>query len=178
MTVDGARVICVDESGIVAGGRRPYGYATRGERCEEYAPYRKGRRTSLIGYIGMGRGKVVAREGSVNADVFESFVREHLVPDLLPGDLVVWDNHAIHKRPVLREMIEACGAELVPQPRYSPDMNTAEPMWGKIKHIVKRLRADTKSALHAALAAGVDLLTLEDSEGWLRLCGYTLNPTT
>jgi len=176
-TVDGARVVCVDESGIVAGRRLAYGYAPRGERCEEHAPYRKGRRTSLLGWIGLGRGKVVAVEGSVNGELFERFVREHLAPRLRKGDLVVWDNHSVHRRPVLRELIEARGAALVRQPRYSPEFNASEEMWSKVKHSVKRACADTQAALVAALGAAVGELSWEDAAGWLRHCGYRLPAT-
>lgn len=176
-TVDGARVVCVDESGIVAGARLAYGYAPRGARCEEHAPYRRGRRTSLLGWIGLGRGGVVAVEGSVGGDLFERFVREYLTPHLRKGDLVVWDNHSIHKRPVLRELIEARGATLVRQPRYSPEFNTSEPMWSKVKHSVKRACADTQGALLDALDTAVGELRWEDSAGWLRHCGYRLSPT-
>ena len=176
-TVDGARVVCVDESGIVIGARVAYGSAPRGERCVEHAPYRKGKRTNLLGWIGLGRGKVVAVQGYVDGDVFEMFVREHLAPSLKTGDIVVWDNHSIHKRPVLREMIEARGASLVPQPRYSPEFNTSEPMWSKVKHGAKRARSETQAALFEALGAAVGTLTWEDSAGWLRYCGYTISPT-
>ena len=132
-TVDGARVVCVDESGIVAGGRVAYGYAPRGQRCATtdgggaHAPYRRGRRTSLLGWVGLGRGGVVAVEGSVNCDLFERFVRDHLAPKLQEGDIVVWGNHSVHKRPKLRALIEARGAALVWQPRYSPEFNAVEP---------------------------------------------------
>lgn len=153
-----------------------YGYAPRGERCEEHAPYRKGRRTSLIGWVGLGRGGVVAVEGSVGGDAFERFVRDHLAPRLQLGDIVVWDNHSVHKRPALREMIRARGAELVWQPRYSPEFNAAEPLWSKTKHLVRRARADTAAALSEALAAAVAALTWEDSAGWLRHCGYRVSP--
>jgi len=170
-------VLCVDESGIVAGGRVAYGYAPRGERCEEHAPYRKGRRTSLMGWIGLGRGKLVAVEGSVGGDLFERFVRDHLAPRLEPGDIVVWDNHSIHRRPVLRAMIEARGASLVPQPRYSPEFNASEELWSKVKHLVRRARADTASALTEALESAVAVLTWEDSAGWLRHAGYHVDPT-
>lgn len=169
--------MCVDESGIVAGGRVAYGYAPRGERCEEHAPYRRGRRTSLLGWVGLGRGGVVAVEGSVGADLFERFVRDHLAPRLRKGDLVVWDNHSVHKRPALREMIRARGADLVWQPRYSPEFNASEEMWSKVKHLVRRARADTASALTAALSAAVGALTWEDSAGWLRHAGYQVSPT-
>lgn len=175
-SVDGARVVCVDESGIVAGGRVGYGYGPRGERCEEHAPYRKGRRTSLLGWIGLGRGKLVAIEDSVDGDLFERFVRDHLAPRLDAGDIVVWDNHSIHRRPVLRALIEARGASLVPQPRYSPEFNASEEMWSKVKHHVRRARADTTEALTDALRSAVAALTWEDSSGWLRHAGYRISP--
>jgi transposase len=154
-----------------------YGYAPRGERCEEHAPYRKGRRTSLLGWIGLGRGGVVVVEGSVDGDVFERFVRDHLAPKLSEGDVVVWDNHSVHKRPELRRLIESRGAELVWQPRYSPEFNASEEMWSKVKHLVRRARADTGSALAEALGAAVGTLTWGDSVGWLRHSGYRLTPT-
>ena len=166
-------MVCVDESGIVAGSRVAYGYATRGERCEEHAPYRKGRRTSLLGWVGLGRGGVVAVEGG---DVFERFVRDHLAPRLERGVIVVWDNHSVHKRPELRALIEARGAGLVWQPRYSPEFNAVEELWSKVKHLVRRSRADTAAALTEALRSAVDALTHEDSLGWLRHAGYRISP--
>ncbi len=88
-----------------------------------------------------------------------------------------WDNHSVHKRPELRALIEARGAALVWQPRYSPEFNAVEEMWSKVKHLVKRARADTAAALTEALAAAVAALTWEDSFGWLRHAGYRISPT-
>ena len=167
--------MCVDESGIVAGGRVRYGYAPRGERCEEHAPYRRGRRTNLIGWLGLGRGGVVAVGGRVDGALFARFVREHLAPSLAPGDVVVWDNHSIHRGAEPRRLIEARGARLAPQPRYSPEFNACEQMWSKVKHEVRRARADTGSALESALRSSVTGLRWEDSAGWLRHAGYRLS---
>ena len=174
-TVDGDRVVCVDESGLVAGGRVGYGYAPRGERCEEHAPYRRGRRTNLLGWLGLGRGGVVAFDGRVNGAFFERFVREHLAPSLVPGDVVVWDNHSIHRGAEIRRLIEAQGARLAPQPRYSPEFNACEEMWSKVKHEVRRARADTQGALESALSVSVTGLRRADSAGWLRHAGYRLS---
>lgn len=83
----------------------------------------------------------------------------------------------MHKRPELRALIEARGAELVWQPRYSPEFNAVEELWSKVKHLVRRARADTAAALREALAAAVAALTCEDAEGWLRHAGYRISPT-
>ena len=104
-------------------------------------------------------------------------MRDHLCPNLRKGDVVIWDNYSVHKRPELRALIEARGAELVWQPRYSPEFNAVEEMWSKVKHLVKRARADTQATLIEALAAAVAALTWEDSEGWLCHAGYQPSPT-
>ena len=184
---DGSRVVCVDESGVLAGMRAAYGYAPRGERCVEHAPYRKGRRTSLIGWVRAAQrvepgepgghekcGKVVGVEGSVDGALFTAFVRDHLAPYLRSGDVVVWDNHAIHKGEEVRCLIEAQGASLHPQPRYSPEVNGAEPLWSKVKGTVRRARADTPEALDAALRSAVSSVTASDVAGWMRHCGYRI----
>ncbi len=90
------RLVFVDESGVVRGMRAVYGYAPRGERCVETAPFRVGKRLNLLGWMRQDSGGVTGVEGSVNAEVFERFVAESLVPSLKPGDVVIWDNARIH----------------------------------------------------------------------------------
>ncbi|MCC5611818.1 transposase [Nostoc sp. CHAB 5834] len=49
--------------------------------------------------------------------------RQGLLPELTAGDVVVMDKLSSHKRPRVREMIEAVGASLLYLPPYSPDFN-------------------------------------------------------
>lgn len=174
--LDGSRLVFVDESGVVQGMRLGYGYAPRGQRCAENAPYRKGRRTSLLGWMGATCGEVVPVEGSVTAAVFEAFVCGSLAPCLEPGDVVIWDNARIHSAEAVR-LVEASGARVLPLPRYSPEYNAIEHFWSKVKHFVRRARADTTDALTTALAAAVALVTPGNARAWIRHCGYCLpNP--
>ncbi len=154
--------------------RRAYGYAPRGEPCIDVAPYRIGRRTSLIGWIGAEAGQVVGVEGTVNRAVFERFVVEELAPSLQAGDVVVWDNHVIHKGSRARAAIEARGARVLFQPRYSPDTNAIEMLWSKVKTRVRRARADTSEALHAALDEACAAVSEQDLRGWI---GHVLRLT-
>jgi len=168
-----SRLVFVDESGVVQGLRARYGYAPLGEPCVEAAPYRKGRRTSLIGYVGMSSGAVTAMAGTVTRAEFERFVVDDLAPSLVPGAVVSAvdqrrrDNHTIHKSAAVREAIEACGAVLLAQPRYSPDLNAVEMLWSKIKHLVRRARADTAEALDEALRAACAAVSEADLRGWI-----------
>ena len=59
--LDAARLVFVDESGIVRGMRLAYGYAPRGARCIENAPFRVGKRRSLIGWMPMGVKSYISR---------------------------------------------------------------------------------------------------------------------
>jgi transposase len=175
-SLDPSRLIFVDESGIRQGMRTAYGYAPRGERCSEAAPFRVGRRLGLIGWIGLRGGSVVPLEGSVTAGVFERFVAHYLVPSLQAGDIVIWDNARVHSKEAVR-LVEQAGATVLAQPRYSPEVNAAEPLWSKVKGYVGRALADTAEALEAALGEAVATVRESDVRGWLQHCGYACQPT-
>jgi len=162
-----ARLVFVDESGVWPGMRSGYGYARRGRPCVEHAPYRKGRRLSLIGWVAPGAGAVVGVEGSVDRATFERFVVEHLAPCLEVGDVVVWDNHSIHKGAGARAAVEARGARLLAQPRYSPECNAVELLWSKLKRLVRGAGADTAGGLHEAVRAACGAVREQDMTGWV-----------
>lgn len=170
-TLDAARLVFVDASGLVRGMRLTYGYAPRGDRCVENAPFRVGNRHSLIGWMTSDGGEIVHLEGNVAASVFERFVRVHLVPSLEMGGLVLWDNTRIHGRGAVR-LIEEAGARVWPLPRYSPEYNAIELMWSKLKHYVRRLRADTTEALMEALKRAAACLCVTNARAWIEHCGY------
>jgi transposase len=169
------RLVFVDESGIEVGARSAYGYAPRGERCVEVAPFRVGRRVNLLGWMAATCGGIRTYEGSVKADVFEAFVAESLVPCLEPGDVVVWDNARIHSSAAVA-LVEAVGARVLPQPPYSPDLNAIEMLWSKVKTLVRQKLADGRDSLLDGLSEAVSALTPADAANWIRHCGYTFQP--
>ncbi len=54
-----------------------------------------------------------------------------IIPEPVPGDVVVMDNLSSHKRPRLRQMVEAAGAQLRYVPPYSSDFNPIENAFAK-----------------------------------------------
>lgn len=172
------RVFCVDESGIAIGERLRYGYARRGQPCVETAPYRIGRRTNLVGFVcSDGSGSVTAVEGhAICRRIFAHVMREALLPELRTGDVVVWDNHTIHKETTLIGEIEAAGATVVWLPRYSPDMNPAEWLWSSLKRKVRRACADSADALRWALGEAVGAVEQAHVAGWVRHGGFRAQP--
>lgn len=168
-------LVFVDESGIEIGARSAYGFAPRGVRCVEVAPFRAGRRINLLGWMTATCGSVRAHEGAVKAPTFEAFVAESLVPCLERGDVVIWDNARIHS-PAAVELVESAGARVLAQPPYSPDLNAIEMLWSKVKALVRQKLADGREALLDALGSAVGAVTSSDASGWIRHCGYAFQP--
>jgi transposase len=72
-------------------------------------------------------------DGPMIGEVFRAYVKQVLVPELQPGDVVVLDNLAAHKVAGIREAIRAADAGLLYLPPYSPDLNPIEigPTWNR-----------------------------------------------
>ena len=172
-SVDATKVKAVDESGVIQGMRPAYGYASRGERLVCHAPLRRGKRLSLVAWLGFdGAGTVATHTGTVRRWHFRGFVRAHLLPALRPGEVVLWDNARIHEAPDLVEQIEARGASVRPLPRYSPELNPIEMLWSKLKHLVRKAGADTAAALAEAVEAATEQVRASDAAGWFAHCGF------
>ena len=58
----------------------------------------------------------------------------------------------------------------------SPEYNAIEPMWSKLKHYVRKLKADTAETLKAALEAAGGYLWAGDAEAWIEHCDYHIQP--
>lgn len=151
-------------------GRSPVG-----QRLVAKVPHGHWRTTTLIAALstaGIRCSTVV--DGAINADVFEAFVAQVLVPQLRPGDVVILDNLSSHKRALTRALIEAAGATLLFLPPYSPDLNPIEMIFAKIKQALRSIACRTRDALWNAMQGVLDRITATDSANCYRHCGYTL----
>jgi transposase len=106
--------------------------------------------------------------GATNTDIFETYVEEVLVPQLKPGDGVIWDNLKPHKSEEEVEAVEAAGARVEPLPPYSPDLTPIEEMVSKVKGALRSAAARTTETVYAAFASALDDVTAEDIAGWFR----------
>jgi transposase len=111
-------------------------------------------------------------EGPMTALAFETYVETQLVPTLRRGDIVVADNLSSHKSAAARRAIEACGAQLVFLPPYSPDFNPIELAWAKVKQALRAAKARTWDALVDALSAALHAVSSNDASAWFAHCGY------
>lgn len=171
--IDPHNLVFIDESGINLGMTRLRGRAMRGERLYDCCPGNRGSNISLIGALSLeGLIATMSLPGSVNTEVFMTYVRQILVPQLWRGAIVVMDNLTVHKADRIREIIQTVGAEVVFLPPYSPDLSPIELCWSKLKQCLRTAKARTTEALNQALTQIINYqIFSDDAIGWFEHCG-------
>jgi transposase len=171
------RLVFVDECGANTAMTRRYGRAPAGQRVYSDAP---GHRESITLTCGMrlsGALSALAFPGAMNTTIFEDYVEEVLVPELRPGDVVIWDNLKPHKSEEAIEAVEAAGASVVPLPPWSPDLTPIEEMISKVKDVIRAIAARTTGAVYEAFASALHEVSLEDIAGWFGdRAAYAMQP--
>ena len=94
--LDPRRLVFVDESGAHTAMTRRYGRAPVGQRVSAHTPGRWESVTPTCGLRLSGVTAPLAVVGATNTGIFETSVEEVLVPELKPGDVVIWDNLKLH----------------------------------------------------------------------------------
>ena len=77
-------------------------------------------------------------DGPINGCIFLAWLRQHLVPTLAPGDIVVMDQLSSHKVKGVREAIESVGTEVRYLPPYSSDLNLIELVFSNTQEAAPR----------------------------------------
>jgi transposase len=174
--LDPGRLVFVDEAGIATGMVRSHARAPAGERAHGAAPRRRWRRLTVLGALAAdGVAAAMSVEAAADTAVFLAFLDHVLIPELVrsrPGAVVVIDNLSPHRAPAVRQKLERAGLGLLYLPRYSPDLSPIEPMWSKLKALLRTAAARTVDALETALAGALDRITPRDARGYFRHCGY------
>lgn len=171
--IDPHNLVFVDESGINLGMTRLNGRAICGERLYDSCPKNRGQNISLIGGLSLdGLIATMSISGSVNTDVFLTYVQEILAPQLWVGAVVVMDNLSVHHAQVIQDVIESVGAKVVFLPPYSPDLSPIELCWSKLKQCLRTAKARTHQALNQILTEIVTKqISSDDASGWFAHCG-------
>jgi transposase len=111
-------------------------------------------------------------EGAIDGDSFLAYVEQVLCPTLEEGEIVVLDNLSSHTGAEVRKAIEACKAQLLFLPPYSPDLSPIEKMWSKLKEFLRQAKARSAEALAQAIRQALATITVADAQGWFESCGY------
>src|SRR5215831_2209122 len=175
--VDPHRLVFVDECGANTAMTRTHGRAPVGQRVYANTPGHWDSITLTCGLRLSGVTATLAFPGATNTDWFENYVADVLVPELKPGDVVVWDNPKPHLSDEAVEAVEEAGARVVPLPPYSPDLTPIEEMFSKVKGAMRSAAARTTEAVYAAFGSALHDVTPEDIAGWFwDRAAYAMQP--
>ena len=167
------RLVFMDESGAKTNMTRLYGRSFDGQRVVDATPHGHWCTTTMLSAMRVdGSTAPMVIEGPTDTDVFEAYVGHVLTHSLRPGDIVIMDNLAPHKKPSVIAAIEAVGAEVWFLPPYSPDFNPIEKMWSKIKAFLRKAKARTWDTLVAAIKDALQEVSASDARNWFRSYGY------
>jgi transposase len=167
----------VDETWASTNMARRYGRAPAGQRLVGPIPHGHWKTTTFVAALGAaGMTAPMVIDGAMTGDLFVAYVEQVLVPALEPGDVVVMDNLACHKRARVRELIEGAGGALWYLPPYSPDLNPIELAFAKLKALLRKAGKRTVDGLWEFLGQALDAFSPQECRNYFRHCGYAGTP--
>jgi transposase len=171
--IDIHRLVFIDETGASTKMARRYGRSPYGQRCVAAIPHGHWKTTTFVGALrATGMTAPMVLDGPMDGLAFEAYVTQVLVPTLEPGDIVVMDNLAAHKRAEVGLAIEAAGAWLLYLPPYSPDLNPIEMAFAKLKAALRKAAARSIEALDDAIAHALAAFTAQECLNFFAAAGY------
>jgi len=178
-TWDPEHLVFVDETWARTNMSRRYGRAPVGERLVCAVPHGHWQTTTFVAALRtQGLTAPMVIDGAMTGDLFVAYVQRVLVPELRPGDVVVMDNLACHKRTQVRALIEAAGAQVRYLPPYSPDLNPIEQAFAKLKTLLRQAQQRTVEGLWTFLGRSLDAFAPTECRNYLRHCGYAATPAS
>jgi transposase len=170
-------LIFIDEFGTNLAMARLYARAPRGIRAYGAVPFNPGENITLtMGLTLQGVVAPLALPGATNGDTFLQYVERALVPELRPGNVVIFDNLPAHKVVGVQQAIEAVGARVLRLPPYSPDLSPIENCGSKVKTAIRGESPRTRDDLYDAMGHALRHVTLQDAHAWFIHCGYSIRP--
>jgi transposase len=166
-------LVFLDEMGVLLGLSRTHARALPGHRAYDFKPFYRGSKVSVIGAITSSKSlAVMTIDNSMNADVFEVYIAQLLVPQLWLGAVVVMDNLPAHKVDVIAPLIEAVGAKVLYMSPYSPEFNPIEHWWSQLKAFLRQFSPNTSRVVDALIAIAMDLINPVHLRNWFAHCCY------
>ncbi len=139
-------VIYIDESGIDKFMDREYARAPRGERVIGFIPGRRYKRVNVIGAQCGGKALAPLVYGwTTDAEWFETWFCDWLLPQSPMGSIFVMDNASWHNKKRLRQLAAARSCYIIFQPKYSPDKTPIEHLWANLKKWLRNFASHSLS---------------------------------
>ena len=111
-------------------------------------------------------------KGAMDGEAFAAYVEQVLVPELVPGTVVILDNLATHKNAAASKAMRDAGCWFLFLPPYSPDLNPIEMAFSKLKAHLRRIGARSFTDMFNALTEICNLFSPEECWNYFQAAGY------
>jgi len=170
------RLAFVDETWLKTNMIKRTGWAPRGQRLVDYAPYGHWQTQTFVAALRHDRLDAPwIIDGTMNKQTFEVYVETQLAPTLKPGDVVILDNLSSHKSAKAAQFLKNQGSWFLFLPPYSPDLNPIEMAFSKIKTLIRKAAARTYDQLWKAVGNVCNLFSDEECFNFFNAAGYETN---
>lgn len=170
------RLAFIAETSVKTNMIKTTGWAPRGQRLVDYAPFGHWRTQTFIGALRPDRLDAPwVINGAMNSEMFSLYIETQLVPTLREGDVVILDNLSSHKTPDAAKALRDIGAWFLFLPPYSPDLNPIEMAFSKLKALIRKTATRTYQQLWQAVGHVCDLFSDEECYNFFKAAGYEVN---
>jgi transposase len=149
------------------------GRSLRGTRLKMDAPFGSWGTQTFI--AGLTHSDLIAPwviKGAMDGPAFAAYIREVLVPELVPGTVVILDNLATHRNAEATQALRAVGCWFLYLPPCSPDLNPIEMAFSKLKAHLRKAGARSFTDLFQVLAQICDLFSPQECWNYFNAAGY------
>jgi putative transposase len=171
--IDPKRLVFLDETWTKTNMAPLRGWSPKGQRLRAKVPF--GHWNTMTFIAALRHDRIEAPwllDRPINGDRFQAYVEHALLPTLRPGDIVVADNLASHKRRSVRDLLRQAGAKLLFLPQYSPDLNPIEQVFAKLKHLLRKAAARSRDAVSDEIGRLLNSYTADECANYFRNAGY------
>ena len=120
-------IVYFDESGFNPHTYRPHAWALRGKKIYGDVIGKREKKTNLLmAQRGEDWLAPMLFQGSCVAATVETWIEKFLLKELDKPSIIVIDNAPVHRKNIIRQILEKHGHTLLPLPPYSPDFNPIE----------------------------------------------------
>lgn len=169
-------MVPLDESSVNLAFSRNYGRALTTERIKEGRKDVRFERESILSTIRLnGEMCPLIFSGTLNKELFASYIKTQLKPTLADDDILLLDNSSVHTSKLVLNTLRDCNIKYLFLPRYSPDYNPIELFWAFMKSLLRKLKAKTHDKLEEAILLAIDSVPLDYIYHWFIHCGYLVN---
>ena len=129
-------LVFVDESGFEECPDCIYAWSKKGKKIYGDRQGKRGKRENLVAGRRKGKKDLIAPmifTGSLNAEGFEGWLSIYLLPSLTITSVLIMDNAPIHRKTVIKQIVEDAGHQVIFLPKYSPDLNDIEHDFSALK---------------------------------------------